>query len=73
MVDENQSPVSVTAAVIGSSNISERALKVYSNFAQNIEADVLICEADGPNAKIELSLMLQHLYPTYAKHLYKTY
>lgn len=70
MVDANQTTVS--AAVIGSSNISASALGMFQQ-GSNIEADVLICSTDGPDAQIELNLLLQHLQPTFAGHLFKTY
>ena len=70
MVDTNKT--SVSAAVIGSSNISNAALGLfYQN--SNIEADVLICSTDGEDAQVELDLLLSHLEATFIGHLFKTY
>lgn len=63
---------SVSAAVIGSSNISNAALGLFYEDS-NIEADVLICSTDGGDAQIELDLLLYHLEPTFIGHLFNTY
>jgi hypothetical protein len=70
MVDSRDD--TVTAGILGSSNISHAALGLFGSMS-NVEADVLICSTDGPDAQIELNALLQHLKPTYSGHFYKKY
>ncbi len=70
MVDTTQNDV--TGAVIGSSNISSTALGLVTS-ASNIEVDVLIVDSDGPDAQIELNLLLRNLEPIFTKKFYKKY
>lgn len=50
----------VCAALIGSSNISEPALALAPQVF-NIECDALLHEGDGPEAKLELNLLLSQV------------
>ncbi|BHO60049.1 hypothetical protein thsbcT34_73960 [Burkholderia contaminans] len=67
MVDRDLNRVS--GAVIGSSNISSRALGL-TNSESNIEVDVLINDTDGPDAQVELNLLLLNLEPIFTKKFY---
>lgn len=70
IVDTCQNTVS--AALIGSSNISDAALGLFVQ-TSNVETDVLICSTDGADAQLELNLLLQHLEPTFLRNFYKRY
>lgn len=62
----------VSAAVIGSSNISAPALGMIMP-GSNVETDILVSTSDGSDASGELNMILKYLEPTFLNNFYKSY